>query len=68
MQVFRCPMAKADWLQKPGETANPYYGSEMLTCGSAVESLPKAEAVIAANGNSATRHRHRRCWPSRVRR
>jgi RND family efflux transporter MFP subunit len=52
-QVFRCPMVKADWLQKPGETANPYYGSEMLTCGSAVESLPKAETAIAANGNSA---------------
>ena len=67
VQVFRCPMAKADWLQPPGETANPYYGSEMLTCGSAVESLPKAEAVIAATGH-ATRHRHRPCWRSRVRR
>lgn len=52
VQVFRCPMAKANWLQRSGETANPYYGSEMLTCGSAVESLPKAEAVIAANGNT----------------
>jgi multidrug efflux pump subunit AcrA (membrane-fusion protein) len=39
-------------LQHAGETANPYYGSDMLTCGSAVESLPKAEAVVAANGNS----------------
>jgi membrane fusion protein, copper/silver efflux system len=53
VRVFRCPMAKADWLQVFGETANPYYGSEMLTCGSAVEALPKAEAVIAANGSGA---------------
>ncbi len=52
-QVFRCPMAKADWLQKPGETANPYYGSEMLTCGSAVETLPKAETIIAASANGS---------------
>lgn len=52
VQVFRCPMAKADWLQPSGETANPYYGSEMLTCGTAVESLPRAEAIIATNGHS----------------
>ena len=52
LQVFRCPMAKADWLQPPGETANPYYGSEMLTCGSAVESLPRAEAVTASAGDA----------------
>ena len=51
VQVFRCPMAKANWLQSPGETANPYYGSEMLTCGSAVESLPKADAVLAASSD-----------------
>lgn len=29
-----CPMAEAGWIQAPGTIANPYYGSEMLTCGS----------------------------------
>ena len=48
VQVFRCPMAKADWLQTASETANPYYGSSMLTCGAAVEAMPKAEALAAA--------------------
>lgn len=48
VQVFRCPMAKANWLQKPGETANPFYGSQMPTCGGPVETLPRAETVVAA--------------------
>ena len=29
-----CPMAKAGWIQKGDEIANPYYGSSMLRCGS----------------------------------
>ncbi|MGB9625564.1 MAG: efflux RND transporter periplasmic adaptor subunit [Phycisphaerae bacterium] len=33
LYVIHCPMAKADWLSLTGEVANPYYGSEMLTCG-----------------------------------
>jgi multidrug efflux pump subunit AcrA (membrane-fusion protein) len=41
VKVFRCPMKKALWLQQGDQTENPYYGSEMYTCGSAVESLPK---------------------------
>ncbi len=28
-----CPMAKAGWLQTEKEVRNPYYGKEMLTCG-----------------------------------
>ncbi len=48
VSVFHCPMAKADWLQPPGATANPYYGNSMLTCGAAVEPLPKSEAAAAA--------------------
>ncbi len=32
--VAKCPMAKARWLQKKGDVANPYYGKEMLQCGS----------------------------------
>jgi hypothetical protein len=43
VQVFRCPMKKANWLQEAGATINPFYGSTMLDCGGAVESLPKAE-------------------------
>ncbi len=32
--VASCPMAKARWLQNKGKIANPYYGKEMLQCGS----------------------------------
>lgn len=28
-----CPMANASWVQTGDTVANPYYGSEMLTCG-----------------------------------
>lgn len=48
VSVFRCPMKKANWLQAPGATSNPYYGSEMLSCGSAVEALPRVEVVQVA--------------------
>lgn len=41
--VFHCPMAfagqGADWIQQGEETANPYYGSQMLRCGARVEVL-----------------------------
>jgi hypothetical protein len=47
VNVFRCPMAKALWLQEGDRTENPYYGSEMYECGSAVEPLPKAKETIA---------------------
>jgi Cu(I)/Ag(I) efflux system membrane fusion protein len=36
MSVMYCPMAKAGWVQRGSEVANPYYGSEMLTCGERV--------------------------------
>ena len=29
-----CPMADAAWLQTDATISNPYYGAEMLTCGS----------------------------------
>lgn len=29
-----CPMADASWIQSGSTIANPYYGAEMLTCGS----------------------------------
>src|SRR5205814_903130 len=46
--VFRCPMKKANWLQPPGGTLNPYYGSTMLDCGAAVEALPRTENAPGA--------------------
>jgi len=46
VRVFCCPMKKANWLQEGDATANPYYGSQMFDCGSAVESLPKAKPDI----------------------
>ena len=33
LKVAFCPMARKSWVQKDGDIANPYYGSEMLTCG-----------------------------------
>ena len=33
LSVIHCPMAKADWVQQPGETSNPYMGAEMRQCG-----------------------------------
>jgi hypothetical protein len=35
-----CPMANKSWLQKEEEIRNPYYGSQMLTCGE-FKDLPK---------------------------
>ncbi len=38
-----CPMVKGgagDWLQATGVLRNPYYGSEMLTCGETVTTFP----------------------------
>ena len=39
IRVAYCPMVKASWLQRPLEVSNPYYGSEMLTCGSILRTL-----------------------------
>lgn len=33
LQKMNCSMAKADWVQKEGAVANPYYGKSMLRCG-----------------------------------
>jgi Cu(I)/Ag(I) efflux system membrane fusion protein len=30
---FYCDMAKESWLQETNKIGNPYYGSQMLTCG-----------------------------------
>lgn len=34
-----CPMQDANWLSTESTIKNPYYGSQMLTCGSTVETL-----------------------------
>jgi hypothetical protein len=34
VRVAFCPMALKPWLQQDGDLRNPYYGSQMLTCGS----------------------------------
>jgi membrane fusion protein, copper/silver efflux system len=35
--IYRCPMAKADWIQSTEKKANPYYGFKMLDCGNLLE-------------------------------
>jgi len=46
LKIFRCPMtknafpgapARSDWVQLAGPLHNPYFGTEMLDCGSEVE-------------------------------
>lgn len=39
LYVQYCPMAKASWLSEEEEIRNPYYGSEMLECGTVKEKL-----------------------------
>ena len=34
-----CPMEDANWLSKENTIKNPYYGSQMLTCGKTVETI-----------------------------
>lgn len=34
-----CPMANASWLSQESTIKNPYYGAQMLNCGSTVETI-----------------------------
>ncbi|RED26984.1 uncharacterized protein DUF3347 [Flavobacterium cutihirudinis] len=34
-----CPMVDANWLSKESGIRNPYYGSQMLSCGSTIETI-----------------------------
>lgn len=34
-----CPMAKGNWLSTDKAIRNPYYGSQMLSCGKTVETI-----------------------------
>lgn len=36
---FYCPMRQAIWLSSENAVKNPYYGKQMLTCGSLQETL-----------------------------
>lgn len=49
LSIMHCPMVYgdhgADWLQKPGQLLNPYFGATMLTCGEVKETIePKSNA------------------------
>lgn len=57
--LFHCPMAfdskGAYWLQKENQTANPYYGSAMFSCGSMVEQVdPSVQDKQSQDGG----HKH----------
>ena len=36
-----CPMKDSNWLSKESTIKNPYYGSQMLSCGKTVETIEK---------------------------
>lgn len=36
-----CPMQDANWLSKQNSVKNPYYGTQMMTCGKTVETIKK---------------------------
>ncbi|MDB5326891.1 MAG: cation efflux system periplasmic linker protein [Phycisphaerales bacterium] len=40
LNIAHCPMKKADWLQVGQAIANPYYGTEMSTCGDITRAVP----------------------------
>jgi hypothetical protein len=33
MKIGYCSMVDRSWIQRDGKVSNPYYGSQMLTCG-----------------------------------
>lgn len=43
--VLNCPMAKADWLQRKADVANPYYADDMKECGSVVRPVGGAKGA-----------------------
>jgi Cu(I)/Ag(I) efflux system membrane fusion protein len=59
VSVVFCEMAKASWLQREGEIRNPYYGSEMRTCGQVVSGAghsPMPMMHEAHDGGCASSH------------
>jgi Cu(I)/Ag(I) efflux system membrane fusion protein len=57
-----CPMAigneGADWLSREKTIRNPYFGDEMLTCGTVKETFPikRKPAAVSANPNQVHKH------------
>ncbi|MBL8765171.1 MAG: efflux RND transporter periplasmic adaptor subunit [Phycisphaerae bacterium] len=43
--VLNCPMAKADWVQRKADVANPYYAEDMKECGSVVRPVGGAKGA-----------------------
>ena len=63
--VAHCPMAYdyegADWLTTKAEIRNPYFGAEMLSCGTLTESLSfDAESVMTSEPgvDPHAKHKH----------
>lgn len=42
--VAHCPMARADWLQRSRDLANPYYAEDMKECGAIVRRIGEKPA------------------------
>lgn len=42
LYIVNCPMAKADWLQRTQDVANPYYAEDMKACGEVVRRVGTA--------------------------
>nr|WP_218934069.1 efflux RND transporter periplasmic adaptor subunit [Rubripirellula lacrimiformis] len=50
-----CPMVPGgggDWIQPGGDTANPYWGSEMLTCGEVVSDMAISDSSVSTSTGS----------------
>ena len=60
LYVQHCPMAMdnngADWLSLQKEIRNPYFGDQMLTCGSISKHLPESVPVPLSNQNPIHNH------------
>jgi hypothetical protein len=63
--VVHCPMAKADWLASVEEVVNPYYGSEMLNCGTVTGPL-KAKAAGQVDDERFALGYHCPIYPDRL--
>lgn len=58
--LYHCPMAfggrGGDWLQNKEGTENPYYGSQMFSCGSLKETLIPLRATGGESGHEGHQH------------
>ncbi len=57
VKVFHCPMGvKPNWLQLGNEALNPFMGTEMPTCGSEINRLPRVAAPVATRPVTSGSH------------